>query len=294
MRHRLAGKTRRNGVIAGLLMIVAAVIGALLVQNSAGASGTSTRQVQWDLAGLGYLPWSGIDGASGPQTKGAVRSFQSDRCLAVDGVAGPQTDGALSSAVSSVQGKVGATRDGAYGPKTKSAVIAWQRAHKLTADGQAGPATMKAMGLTRSASCGGGSGGGGSGSSLATKAVSIAKAQEGKPYKWGGSGPGSFDCSGLVWYAYYHAGLHWSRTTAEGQRHDYALTEAVGHYSRSGLRVGDLVYWDTEHAGYATHVGIYAGGDSMIEAPHTGDVVKSISITWYADNYRFMGANRPH
>jgi len=82
MRHRLVGKTRRNGVIAGLLVLVAAVIGALLVQNSAGASGTSTRQVQWDLAGLGYLPWSGIDGANGPQTKGAVRSFQSDRCLA--------------------------------------------------------------------------------------------------------------------------------------------------------------------------------------------------------------------
>lgn len=220
-----------------------------------------------------------------------MRSFQTDRCLSVDGIAGPQTDGALSTVVSAVQGKAGATRDGAYGPNTKAAVTSWQRAHGLSADGTAGPITMRAMGVARSASCGGG---GGSGSTPAQRAVSIAKSQEGKPYKWGGSGPGSYDCSGLVWYAYYHAGLHRTRTTAEGQRHDYATTEAVGHYSRSGLRIGDLVYWDTEHAGYATHVGIYAGGDSMIEAPHTGDVVKSISITWYAAKYRFVGANRPH
>jgi cell wall-associated NlpC family hydrolase len=244
--------------------------------------------VQWDLAGLAYLPWSGIDGVNGPQTKAAVRSFQSDRCLAVDGVAGPQTDGALSSVVSAVQGTAGATRDGAYGPKTKSAVTSWQRAHGLGADGIAGPNTMRAMGITRAVSCGG------TGSTLAQRAVSIAKSQEGKPYLWGGSGPGSYDCSGMVWYAYYHAGLHWTRTTAEGERHDYALTETVGHFSRSGLRVGDVVYWDTEHAGYATHVGIYAGGDSMIEAPHTGDVVKSISISWYAATYPFLGANRPH
>jgi cell wall-associated NlpC family hydrolase len=280
--------TRPAMVVVGLVAVAAAAGAALVVQHSAGAATTSTRQVQWDLAGLGYLPWSGIDGVNGQQTKAAVRSFQSDRCLAVDGVAGPQTDGALSSVVSAVQGRAGATRDGAYGPKTKSAVTSWQRAHGLGADGIAGPNTMRAMGITRMESCGG------TGSRLAQRAVSIAKAQEGKPYAWGGSGPGSYDCSGLVWYAYYHAGLHWTRTTAEGERHGYALTEAVGHFSRSGLRVGDLVYWDTEHAGYATHVGIYAGGDSMIEAPHTGDVVKSISISWYVATYPFLGANRPH
>lgn len=252
-------------MIAGLLVIVAAVLGALLGQNSAGASGRSSRQVQWDLAGLGYLPWSGIDGADGPQTKGAVRSFQSDRCLAVDRVAGPQTDGAPSSAVSSVQGKVGATRDGAFGPKTKSAVIAWQRAHKLTADGQAGPATMKAMGVTRSASCGGGSG---RGSPLATEAVSIAKAQEG----------------GLVWYADDGRGpAPRLRADRDGRplqpgRPARGRPRLLGHRARR-LRHprGHLRRWRLHDRG-AAH----------------GRRVKSISITWYADNYRFMGANRPH
>lgn len=283
--------TRPAILIAGIVTAVAVAGAAFVLQQSAGATTIGTRQAQWDLAGLGYLPWSGIDGVNGPQTKAAVRSFQSARCLTVDGIVGPQTSGAFSSVVSAIQGKAGATRDGEYGPQTKGAVTSWQRAHGLTADGIAGPITMKAMGIARTLSCGGG---GGSGSTLAQRAVSIAKAQEGKPYVWGAEGPNSYDCSGLVWYAYYHAGLHWTRTTAEGERHDFALTEAVGHYSRSGLRVGDLVYWDTEHAGYATHVGIYAGGDSMIEAPHTGDVVKSISITWYSTHYRFMGANRPH
>jgi peptidoglycan hydrolase-like protein with peptidoglycan-binding domain len=112
-------------------------------------SASPTAVLQWDLAGLGYLPWSGIDGISGPQTVGAVQAFQSNRCLSVDGIAGPQTVAALAGVVKQVQQVAGTTADGGYGPNTRAAVATWQTAHQLVADGQAGPGTMTAMGITR-------------------------------------------------------------------------------------------------------------------------------------------------
>jgi peptidoglycan hydrolase-like protein with peptidoglycan-binding domain len=114
---------------------------------------SSAAQLQWDLAGLGYLSWSGIDGIIGPVTEGATEAFQSDRCLAVDGIAGPITNGALQSVIKSVQSVAGTTADGYYGPNTRTAVKSWQAAHGLAADGQAGPITMKAMGITRALHC---------------------------------------------------------------------------------------------------------------------------------------------
>src|SRR5215469_6933877 len=78
----------------------------------------STTQLQWDLAGLGYLSWSGIDGIYGPVTTAAVKAFQSNAGITVDGIAGPQTDGVLSTVIKEVQAKVGATQDGLFGPVT--------------------------------------------------------------------------------------------------------------------------------------------------------------------------------
>ncbi|MBO0746159.1 MAG: peptidoglycan-binding protein, partial [Candidatus Dormibacteraeota bacterium] len=146
-------------LLAGVAMVLLLGFDAarLSVQGSTHAAAAtqsiSTTQVQWDLAGLGYLPWSGIDGVYGPQTTAAVKTFQSNVCIAVDGVAGPQTDASLGSVVQAVQGKVGATQDGLFGPQTKAGVEAYQRAHGLTVDGQAGPVTMGAMGITRVHSC---------------------------------------------------------------------------------------------------------------------------------------------
>ena len=138
------------------IALAAFVAGAVTAKPAQAARlSISTTQVQWDLAGLGYLAWSGIDGVYGPATTAAVKSFQSNQCITVDGVAGPVTDSHFSTVIQQVQAKAGATQDGLYGPATKAAVEAYQRAHGLAVDGVAGPNTMRSMGIIRVHSCGG-------------------------------------------------------------------------------------------------------------------------------------------
>lgn len=84
----------------------------------------------------------------------------------------------------------------------------------------------------------------------------------GKPYVWGATGAGTFDCSGFTQYVYQHAaGTNISRTT-------YTQINVGQAVSQDQLKPGDLVF---PHAG---HVGIYVGNGQMIHAPQTGDVVK--------------------
>jgi cell wall-associated NlpC family hydrolase len=105
-------------------------------------------------------------------------------------------------------------------------------------------------------------------------------AQLGKPYVWGTAGPDTFDCSGLVVYAYSQVGVSLPHSS-------YALWNAGVYVSQDQLQPGDLVFFDG-----LGHVGIYIGGGQFIHAPHTGDVVKisSLSESWYAAT--FVGARR--
>jgi cell wall-associated NlpC family hydrolase len=109
-------------------------------------------------------------------------------------------------------------------------------------------------------------------------AVREAYNQLGKPYRWGGSGPGSFDCSGLTAWVWGKAGVslpHSSRAQYGGGR----------KVSRSDLQPGDLTYYGSP----IHHVGIYIGGGRMISAPQTGDVVKVQNA--FRNDY--AGATRP-
>ncbi len=95
-------------------------------------------------------------------------------------------------------------------------------------------------------------------------AVQVALGQVGKPYAWGASGPGSFDCSGLVTYAYRAVGIsHLPRSSA-------AMYGATTRISRSDLRPGDLVFYHSP----VSHVAIYIGGGQVVEAPNSGSNVR--------------------
>jgi cell wall-associated NlpC family hydrolase len=121
-------------------------------------------------------------------------------------------------------------------------------------------------------------------SRTAAAAVRVALDQVGKPYRWGAVGPESFDCSGLVRWAYAHAGLALPRTSRE-------QWWAGRHVDVTGLRPGDLLFWATNPADPATihHVAIYVGQALVVHAPHTGALVRVDPLRGGG----YAGATRP-
>src|SRR5580698_8388999 len=104
-------------------------------------------------------------------------------------------------------------------------------------------------------------------SAPATEAMAWALAQRGTPYRWGGEGPGGFDCSGLVQAAYDAAGVALPRVAQD--QYDAGPPVAPG----TPLRPGDLVFFGSS-AGDIDHVGMVVGPGEMVDAPHTGAVVR--------------------
>jgi cell wall-associated NlpC family hydrolase len=112
-----------------------------------------------------------------------------------------------------------------------------------------------------------GGGGGGPVSGSAAAVVAYARAQVGKPYCYGGEGPGCFDCSGLTMMAWRQAGV--------SLPHSSAAQYNVGRrLSASELRPGDLIFYYSP----ISHVSIYIGGGQRISATHTGDYVRVQSL----------------
>ncbi|WP_066917077.1 C40 family peptidase [Mycobacterium interjectum] len=95
----------------------------------------------------------------------------------------------------------------------------------------------------------------------AAVAVRAALSRLGRPYVWGATGPGQFDCSGLVQWSYAQAGVHLGRTTYQ------QINEGVA-VPRSLVRPGDLVF---PHAG---HVQLAIGNNLVVEAPYAGASVR--------------------
>jgi cell wall-associated NlpC family hydrolase len=122
---------------------------------------------------------------------------------------------------------------------------------------------------------------------MAARAVAYARQQLGKPYRWGEEGPSAFDCSGLTWAAWRHAGLGWSRMTAADQWHTLRGRPAP----RGALQPGDLVFY-ADHTGNwrsIHHVGLYVGSGRMVEAPYPGAPVRQIPLRTRG----WFGAARP-
>ncbi|WP_083502371.1 NlpC/P60 family protein [Sphaerimonospora mesophila] len=113
----------------------------------------------------------------------------------------------------------------------------------------------------------------------ALTALQFAYKQIGKPYRYGGTGPSGWDCSGLVQAAWAAAGVRLPRTSYE----QWAWG-AGRRVSLNELQAGDLLW----HSGYG-HVGIYDGAGKVVHAPQTGDVVKVTPLA----QYRPIGAVRP-
>ncbi|WP_326566098.1 NlpC/P60 family protein [Amycolatopsis rhabdoformis] len=114
-------------------------------------------------------------------------------------------------------------------------------------------------------------------SGAAQAAIDAAMSRLGKPYVTGGTGPNSFDCSGLMLWAYARAGISLPRTSR-------AQSTFGTPIPRSQLQPGDLVFYYSP----VSHVGMYLGDGKMIHAPDTGDVVKISPL-----QSQYAGARRP-
>ena len=119
----------------------------------------------------------------------------------------------------------------------------------------------------------------------ASDAVDLAASLIGRPYVWGAEGPGSFDCSGLTQYVYREFGIELPRRAISQSR--------VGDPTGRQLRRGDLIFFSTDtRRSLVTHVGIYEGAGTMIEASKRHGRVRRDTLN---DEYwidRFMFARR--
>ncbi|MEE1741014.1 NlpC/P60 family protein [Streptomyces sp. BE147] len=105
-------------------------------------------------------------------------------------------------------------------------------------------------------------------------ALQAAATQIGKPYYPGGTGPSSYDCSGLTQWAYAQANVQISRVT-------YTQVNDGQRIGRSALKPGDLVFFNN-----TSHVGLYAGGNQILHAPKPGANVRYESME-YMGTFQF-------
>jgi len=115
------------------------------------------------------------------------------------------------------------------------------------------------------------------GDTVGVEALRYALQKIGDPYVWGAAGPGSFDCSGLVVWAYAQIGISLMHYTGD-------LWNEGEHISRSELEPGDLVFFFPD----ISHVGIYVGNGLMVDAPTFGQNVQVQAVYWSA----YVGAVR--
>jgi cell wall-associated NlpC family hydrolase len=112
---------------------------------------------------------------------------------------------------------------------------------------------------------------------VGAQALEAALSRRGDPYVWGAAGPGEFDCSGLVVWAFAQEGISLPHYTGD-------LWNSGVHIPRADLEPGDLVFFFPD----ISHVGIYLGDGLMVDAPDFGEVVRVEPVYWSA----FVGAVR--
>lgn len=117
------------------------------------------------------------------------------------------------------------------------------------------------------------------------RAMTVAAAQKGDPYRYGAAGPGAFDCSGLVFYSFRRAGFSNIPRTSSAQSH------FAHRISRGNMQRGDLMFF--HDGGGVYHVGVFAGYSRgsryVLHAPYSGTRVRVERVwtdSWYPGTLR--------
>jgi peptidoglycan DL-endopeptidase CwlO len=104
---------------------------------------------------------------------------------------------------------------------------------------------------------------------VGAQALAAALTRRGDPYVWGAAGPGEFDCSGLVVWAFAQEGITLPHYTGD-------LWNSGVHIPQADLEPGDLVFFYPD----ISHVGIYLGDGLMLDAPDFGQPVEVQPVMW--------------
>lgn len=221
-----------------------------------GDQSDQVAKVQYLLAKWGYMGNSGVTGYYGEATQAAVMAFQQRNGLSADGRVGAMTIAKLTSD--------NVVRPAASTPRNR------------------GDGSRSGGGGGGGGNAGGGGGGGGSAAPVYTGGggvgtmLNLASSKVGSPYVWGSKGPNAFDCSGFVYWVLNSSGVSQSYMTSSAWRN-------AGRYTRvssfSQLQAGDIIV-------VSGHVGIVAGGGTVIDASSAnGRVVQRSLSGWWQNNF---------
>ena len=180
----------------------------------------------------------------------------------------------------------------ALGAPPGNAIVVSVRTENFTADSTAigrllpkGAGVEPLVSLVSSGAAGAGSAAAPvAGAAALDTVLKAAMSRKGLPYVWGGAGPTSFDCSGLVQWSFAQAGIVMPRVAADQARSGPAVPV-------SQLTPGDLLFYHTDPTapGYISHVAIYLGNGWMIQAPEPGMDVEVVPAVFGSE---FAGAIR--
>ena len=290
-----------------------------------GAEGDDVLELQTRLMELGYLEIDEPTSYYGNVTQYAVKLFQRQHDLQQDGIVGTQTrelmfseeakpyvmrEGDEGDDILSFQYQLEELgyltvhqMTGYYGSDTVEAVKKFQNRNHLTKDGKAGEQTLEAVNspdarvsytkqleIEKEKKKAAAAAKATSSSGRISKLLSIAKQQVGKPYVLGKSGPGSFDCSGLVYYCLRQVNVYTRRLNAAG----FSRTTSWAKITSMGaLQKGDLIFFRSVDSSSCGDVAIYAGGGMMYDASSANGKVMYRSCTGSWSKRNFLFARRP-
>lgn len=167
--------------------------------------------------------------------------------------------------------------DGIFGSKTRAAVQAFQRDNNLLVDGIVGPQTQEALkkaSILKSNT---------SPQEKTNQIISTAKSFLGVPYKWGGTTPSGFDCSGFTRYVFASQSISLPRVSID----QYGVGTPVAF---NNLIPGDLVFFNLVSGKQVSHVGIYIGDNQFISATSSKGIAIYSFTPYWANAY--VGAKR--